>query len=39
MTFAKLSGGSSSPTFGGRDQLVLAPNSKIANWWGSALRR
>jgi hypothetical protein len=31
MTFAKLSEGSSSPTFGGCDQLPLAPPSKIAN--------
>jgi hypothetical protein len=39
MTFAKLSEGSSSPTFGGCDQLFLAPRSKIANRCGSALRR
>src|SRR6202795_619680 len=39
MTFAKLSEGSSSPTFGGCYQLLLAPRSKIANWCGSALRR
>jgi len=31
MTFAKLFEGSSSPTFGGCDQLLLAPRSKIAN--------
>jgi hypothetical protein len=38
MTFAQLTEGSSSPTFGGCDQLVLAPRSKIATCWGSALR-
>src|SRR4030081_2963996 len=39
MTFAKLSEGSSSPTFGGCDQLLLAPRSKIANRRGIALLR
>src|SRR5882757_4067981 len=39
MTFAKLSEGGSSPTFGGCDQLLLAPRSKIANCCGIALRR
>jgi len=39
MTFAKLSEGSSSPTFGGCDQLALAPRSKIANRCGITLRR
>jgi hypothetical protein len=38
MTFAKLSEGGSSPTFGGCDQLLLAPRSKIANCCGIALR-
>src|SRR5258705_11395117 len=39
MAFAKLSEGGSSPTFGGCDQLLLAPRSKIANCCGIALRR
>src|ERR1700719_4785485 len=39
MTFAKLSEGSSSPTFGGCDQLFLTPPSKIANRCGITLRR
>src|SRR5246127_1025905 len=39
MTFAKLSEGSSSPTFGGCDQLLLTPRSKIARRCGIALRR
>src|SRR4029077_1319714 len=39
MTFAQLSEGSSSPTFGGCDQLLLAARSKIANCCGIALRR
>src|ERR1700739_2164732 len=39
MTFAKLSERSSSPTFGGCDQLLLAPRSKIADCCVSALRR
>src|SRR5260370_8845221 len=39
MAFAKLSERSSSPTFGGCDQLVLAPRSKIANRCGITLRR
>jgi hypothetical protein len=38
MTLAKLSKWGSSPTFGGGDQLVVAPRSKIANGWGSAVR-
>src|ERR1700688_151326 len=39
MTFAKLSEGRSFPTFGGCDQLHLAPRSKIANRCGITLRR
>jgi len=39
MTFAKLSEGGSSPTFRGRDQLLLAPRSKIADCCGIALLR
>src|SRR5712691_7972770 len=39
MTLAKLSERSSSPTFGGCDQLVLALRSKIANRCGITLRR
>jgi hypothetical protein len=39
MTFAKLSEGSSSITFDGCDQLLLAPRSRSANGCGSALRR
>src|ERR1700730_18348323 len=39
MTFAKLSEGSSSPTFGGCDQLLLAQRSKIVNCCDIALLR
>jgi hypothetical protein len=39
VALAKLSEGSSSPAFGGCDQLLLAPRSKIAPRCGIALRR
>jgi hypothetical protein len=39
VALAKLSEGSSSPTFGGCDQPLLAPRSKIARRCGIALRR
>src|ERR1700730_4650637 len=39
MPFAKLSEGRSFPTFGGCNQLHLAPRSKIANRCGITLRR
>src|SRR6201988_2130429 len=39
VTFAKLSEGGSLPTFGGCDQLLLVPRSKIANRCGITLRR